>query len=99
MYDPKNVIIGFKGPNVWLSEKGMDGEKVKADGRTRKEIYRWNRGISIPMVQDIKYRDNVEEVIAKLEKVDLAVVPMNKIVFIDTSRPRKAVQRIFRTFC
>lgn len=95
MFDPDDVVIGFIGPNVWLAESGMDGEKIRKNGKRQKEIYRWNSGISIPLIQDVKYKDNVEITMDKLNEIGLAVAKMDDIKFINTSKTPKSYARQF----
>jgi hypothetical protein len=99
-FDPRNVVIGSTGPNVWFAEMGMDGEFVIKDAagnvkKVLKEVKRHNEGLSVPSTQDVKYKDEMEELMALAADLDLTTLNMNDITFIDTSKPRQTVAKFY----
>lgn len=87
--DPRQVVIGCKGPNVWYSEMGMDGERiitVRGIKKVQKEIKRHHAGLSVPTVQDVKYEESTEELMQYASERDLSRATINDITFIDTSK-------------
>ena len=89
MFDEGNTVIGSTMPKVWISESGLDGQRMKASGVVQREVLRWYRGISIPRTQDVKYRDEMGVVMEFLTEQGIAVVTMDEIDFIDTGDPHR----------